>query len=146
MLTQITADRSAALPLVQGNSLDVVQPIQQPQELAPVLRRYPLLLSVLASSEAGHVQFEDDCVSEAPSRAGHILEAEVIKEEGQAAEGQLGGVDGHAACSPTLWCHQIGVVWQRGVRGQGAVRVHHHLTCVSRPVLAVEKGDKKRST
>ena len=142
MSTQVAADKTVTLPPMQGSSLDVFQPIQQPQKLAPVLGGYPLLLSVLASSEAGHIQLEDDCVSEAPPRAGHILEGEVIKEEGQAAEGQLGGVDGHAACSPALWGHQIGVVWQCGVGGQRAVWVHHHLTCISKPILAVENSEK----
>ena len=55
------------------------------------------------------------------------LEAEVIQEEGQAAEGYLGGVDGHAASSAPLGGHQVGIVWQPDGGYQGAVGVHHHL-------------------
>ena len=55
------------------------------------------------------------------------LEGEVIKQEGEAAEGHLGGVDGHAASSPALWCHQVGIVGEPGVSHNRAVRVHHHL-------------------
>ena len=55
------------------------------------------------------------------------LEAEVIKQEGEAAEGHLGGVDGHAASCPALGCYQVGIVWEPGVSRNRAIGVHHHL-------------------
>lgn len=55
------------------------------------------------------------------------LEAEVIKQEGEAAEGHLRSVDGHAASCPALGCYQVGIVWEPGVSHNRAVGVHHHL-------------------
>lgn len=55
------------------------------------------------------------------------LEGEIIKQEGEAAEGHFGCVDGHAASGPALGCYQVGIVRKPGVSHNRAVWVHHHL-------------------